>query len=328
MWLLLSLHRTEESHSGDTTTESVGSPKEDSSKERQQDAIESVQERPDYAKLLKAILNSKIVFYGQVLDRNDEPVAGATVKFSMLGAKEFSQVWEGAGNYRYVDTDQNGRFEIRGKGGTLYASAYHDGYYRTAESGDSFTYGMPSGREPARDPANPAILRLHKKGQAEPLIFAPGRFKKMFDLRGDKNPAVIDLQTVNRVRKGGTWSNRQMVLRYLQNDDSEKREWTMEVSLKEGGVIERIGRFDFMAPQQGYQKRIVITSEEELEKGNGHARAGTEKHFFAEFPDGTYGRFVVGLFATDDPYFTLASWINPTGSRNLEYDPDKQIKVP
>ena len=318
-WVFLSLQETDEGQAEGKPTESVEPSREDSSEEPQQDAIESVQERPDYAKLLKAILNSKIVFYGQVLDQNDEPVIGATVKFSMLGVKEFAQVWEGAGNYRYVDTDQNGRFEIRGKGGTLYASAYHDDYYRIAESGDSFTYGMPSGREPARDPDNPAILRLHKKGETEPILYSGNPYKGI-SITPDRRPLVLNLETADRVP-----GYKELILEYWQSEDSEHRDWQLSVSVNNGEVQERRGRFNFIAPAEGYKEACLLLVEEELEKGDGFARGGIDRHFFARFTDGTYGRFKISLRTADSPFLSLESWINPSGSRNLEYDPDKQI---
>ena len=72
IWFFLSLKKPHDGRSEKKPAESVEPSREDSSGERQQDAIESVQERPDYAKLLKSILHSKIVFYGQILDQNDE----------------------------------------------------------------------------------------------------------------------------------------------------------------------------------------------------------------------------------------------------------------
>ena len=276
--------------------------------------------------MLKKILRSDIVLYGKVLDQNDDPVPDAIVKYSALDIDGFAKVWDEGLSKKTISADQDGRFTIRGKGGSLNVYVSKEGYYRgTGSSSRSFTYGMPSGEVPATDPGKPAIFRLHKKGNIEPLIYVPGRFKKVFDLSGKRNPAVIDLVTANRVGASGTWSNRQAVLEYRQNDDSESREWELEVSVKEGGIVERTGRFDFLAPEEGYQKSIIITSENELAKGHVHARAGTDKHFFAKFPDGTYGRFVIGLFSRDDPYFTLASWINPSGSRNLEDGEEQPI---
>ena len=272
------------------------------------------------------ILTNKIVLYGKVLDQNDDPVAHAVVRYAALDLFGFARAWDEGVPKKTVIADEDGRFKIRGRGGSLNVYISKDGYYSgTESSNESFTYGMPSGELPATDPDKPAIFRLHKKGKIEPLIFVPGRFKKVFDLSGKKNPAVIDLETADRVRPVGTWSNRQAILEYRQNNDSENREWELEVSVKEGGIVERTGRFDFLAPEDGYQKSIIITSENELAKGHVHARAGTDKHFFAKFPDGTYGRFVIGLFSRDDPYFTLASWINPSGSRNLEDGEEQPI---
>ena len=328
-WFFLSLKKPHDGRSEKKPAESVEPSREDSSEEPQRDVIEAARQRPDPAELLKRILNSEIVFYGQVLDRNDEPVAGATVKFSMLGVKEFAQAWEGGGDYQYVDTDQNGRFEIRGKGGTLYVSASHPDYYGiTDQSNGSFTYGMPSGREPARDPDNPAILRLHKKGQAERLYFFD-RVAPNIRSIGVRNGGQIyyDFKTG---KPSAGWNPSSIVVSLKHNKPKyvpgpqyrENYDWSFRLTVPGGGLHLRKGRFDFVAPEGGYQEEVSF---------NGFAKdpdwkplVDLTEEFFVRFADATYGRIEVRAAPGG---FYYESYYNPTGSRNLEYDPAKRIKV-
>ena len=80
--------------------------------------------------LLNAILSNEIVFYGQVLDLEGNPIPNAEVKYSSLNSGNFDDVWTKGGSYKNLFTDSEGKFEIREIGGCLYVRCYHKDYYR------------------------------------------------------------------------------------------------------------------------------------------------------------------------------------------------------
>ena len=325
-WLLLSLRNTEEDQSDAKPTERIRSPKEDSPEKRQQDAVEPMQQRPDPAKLLKAILNSKIVFYGQVLDQNNEPVPGAKIRYSALDEAGFAKVWNEGVPKKTIFADKDGRFDIVGKGGSLNVYVSREGYYKTNESGGGFTYGMPSGREPARDPDNPAIFRLHKKGETEPLYFFDGPTPISSWLPVPSGRTVrVDLTTGKLYGTGSQnmvyisqRNNRQP--KRIPNEQRPHYDWKFTLKVPGGGFIRRDGRFDFIAPEDGYEEEVYIG----MEKNDPDWKTTQEHEYFVRFPNGTYGRFWIRANVT---HFVYRSHYNPTGSRNLEYDPDKRIRV-
>src|SRR4030095_784290 len=108
-----------------------------------------------------------INFYGRVVDQDNLPVPGATVRFvwndtSAHGTSEWSTA-----------SDANGRFALtnqKGKGLSVYVSK--EGYHTSGGIGGmSFEYAaFFEGNYHRPDPGNPVTFRLVKKLEAEPLI--------------------------------------------------------------------------------------------------------------------------------------------------------------
>jgi len=75
--------------------------------------------------LLDRILANKIVFHGQVLDLDGNPVPNAKITYSGFSAAHYENAWTGGGppdKIKYAD--ENGRFEIRETGFTFDALVY------------------------------------------------------------------------------------------------------------------------------------------------------------------------------------------------------------
>ena len=82
--------------------------------------------------LLSAILANDIVFYGQVLDLEGNPVPNAKISYSSLNSGNFDDVWTGGGPpNKIMYTDGNGYFEIHEIGGSLFVACEHQDYYGT-----------------------------------------------------------------------------------------------------------------------------------------------------------------------------------------------------
>ena len=102
--------------------------------------------------LLNTILSNDIIFYGQVLDLEGNPVPNAEVKYSSLNSGNFDDVWTKGGSYKYTRTDENGCFEIFDTGGSLYVRCFHKDYYACHDCAESsqrnFGYGFQSEDNP------------------------------------------------------------------------------------------------------------------------------------------------------------------------------------
>jgi hypothetical protein len=107
-------------------------------------------------------------------------------------------------------------------------------------------------------------------------------------------------------------------------DSSQRRfDWRYRLSVPGGGLIERRGPFDFEAPTEGYQPNVDISVSANAEKWS----SDVSKSYFAKFPDGRYARVSINLYPGKRNFVVLESYLNPQpGSRNLEFDPAKQIK--
>ena len=67
--------------------------------------------------LLDRILANKIVFHGQVLDLDGNPVPNAKITYSGFSAAHYENAWTGGGPpYKIKYADENGCFEIRETG--------------------------------------------------------------------------------------------------------------------------------------------------------------------------------------------------------------------
>ena len=101
--------------------------------------------------LLDRILANKIVFHGQVLDLDGNPVPNAKITYSGFSAAHYENAWTGGGPPDKIKhADENGRFEIRETGGSLYVKCTHPGYYGSESSAQKFGYGLQVGKDIVR----------------------------------------------------------------------------------------------------------------------------------------------------------------------------------
>jgi hypothetical protein len=256
-----------------------------------------------------------IEFYGKVVDEAENPVAGAQVAFSCNDVS-----LSGTSKYQAV-SDGQGLFSITGiTGKLLTAYVSKEGYYSSGQDNNSFYYaGQNENFVP--DANNPVVFHLRKKGGAEPLIATgfPGG-AKIVQLRRDGSTVEIDLIKGAIVPIGSG----QLKLEFL-GDPIEKGkrtfDWKCRLSVEGGGLIQTDDEFDFKAPEKGYEP----TCEIEMLSGDEKWQTETKRKFFIKLPSGKFGRIEFYLLARNGVY-TIQSFINPSGSRNLEYDEKVQPK--
>ena len=293
--------RQERINAGDRTSHSLG----------------STPSSADAAKLedLKRAFGTPITFFGKVVDQNGSPVPDASVHYSI------EDKYFGNGTKREGVSDPNGSFGISGvSGACLYVSVWKMGYDGGAKAHASFGYGIPTGqRPPTKD--YPAIFVLRKKAEAEPLVRVSSR---QFELAKTGEPVGVDLRTGKEVPLGRAL----LVIESWVNDrENESRrgcyDWSCRVTVPGGGLAPRKGD-DFEAPEEGFNEsdffRVTKTDPRWTDR--------VERQYFVKLPDQTYARLTFQMMAGGRyNFFVLESYLNPSGSRNLEYDPAKEIKL-
>jgi hypothetical protein len=267
---------------------------------------------------LLAIAYAPINFYGKVVDEGGKPVEGATTSYS-VGSFSFA----GSPRLEGPKTDADGLFSITGKRGpTLSVRVQHGKYHATETADKSFEYAprnyMP-GREPPappRDRKNPAIFVLKKKGVAEPLLHHP---KLRTRLPMDGKPVTLDARSGNIVSAGSE------TITFSMKSDGDKLplnefypfDWSVTIEVPGGGMVERAGALEFLAPAEGYIPRHAIDMPA---TSTGSAwKSQVERDYFVRFGSGKYGRITLQL--SGEKGRCLAEiFLNPSGSRNLEFD--------
>lgn len=272
--------------------------------------------------VLSALNHQPIEFYGKVIDQYEVPVADAEVNAQIIyntglasGVKKPTTL-----------TDSNGYFSFTGfMGRTLDFDITKTGYQFTPE-GDAFDYTklVTENRRHHPDSRNPVILKMWKLRGGEPLVQS-GRH---IDISPDGIPITVDLLTRKLVADGGdiiiklkhqTWPHGAVVEHY---------DWRAEIDAVEGGFIDadqRIGNM-LLAPESGYLPSLVITM---AAKQSDWSKTVT-KNVYLKSRGNIYSRLVINIECNPiQPTSTvqLGWWLNPSGSRNLEYDPAKRIET-
>jgi hypothetical protein len=253
-----------------------------------------------------------IEFYGKVVDQDTNPVAGAHIDFDCNDTSPTGT------SFYNAESDESGLFAIRDiKGKLLGVKVNKAGYYAYQPYGADFYYaGQNQNFVP--DAGNPVIFRLKKKGIAERLI----RFDKGFDVPRDGTSLEVQLANAKAVALG------QGDLRVqCWTDDQGKKpgqdyDWKCQITVPGGGLLQRTDNLNFQAPLDGYQPSDVIDMPASL--GN-RWTSDVKRNYFLKLADRNYARISFEMIAGGEHFFRLETFLNPSGSRNLEFDPNNVI---
>ena len=259
-----------------------------------------------------------IEFYGKVVDENTNLVAGASVHFvwTDLSPKGNSE--------KDTTSDQDGFFSLSNTNGkNLIVQVSKEGYYSYQRFGAAFNYAGEN-QNFIPDAANPVIFRLKKKGVAEPLVHiqSPMGGPKGFRIAKDGTADEISLTTGKAVPPGQgdlrvqCWTDNQ------GKAPGEKYDWKCQISVPSGGLVQSTEDLDFQAPLTGYRTSDAIDMPAKLESDwSSHVK----RNYFVKLANGNYARMSFEMVAGGDHFFQLESFLNPSGSRNLEFDPQIAI---
>ena len=264
--------------------------------------------------------NAPVAFYGVVLDQHDQPVPGVAVKLGLRTTKEPAP---GASQdvfiYPELKTDAQGRFSLTGEHGSLLKvdSLMRDGY-EAAPSTKSRSYWYWSAIKAERYESNadrPEVYRMWKMTGPEKLV-VKGRY---FDFPYDGTVVTIDLLTGERVKSGGDFRiSMERTPRQITWGQTHFA-WKAIIEAVDGGLILTPEEMPYAAPESGYQPQLGIDVPANAEKWTSEKSAA----FYLKSRGGKYySRVSVRINAASDRETTpigFSSYLNPTGSRNLEY---------
>ncbi len=266
---------------------------------------------------VQSIYSAPISFYGQVQDQYGSPVGGAKIEYGAI-----DKFWEAGSNYQ-GSSDPNGLFAIMGiKGAGLTVGVSKEGYDGiNGASYQSFGYGMPpdSVRRAPPTREKPAVFVLRKKALAERL-FAIDR-----DVIVPKNgtPVEVSLKTGKPVEAGRgdlrieTWTSDQA------KDAQGRYEWRCRLSVPGGGLVTRTEiEMRFEAPEGGYAPSIEFHMPQTAERW----QKDHDGEYWVKLGNQTYARIRLRVTTGGGHFASITSYLNPSGSRNLEFDASKVIK--
>jgi hypothetical protein len=269
--------------------------------------INTVSNREATLKQFQKKWQTPIVFYGEVVDQNTNPVSGAYINF------DCNDLSPSGTSYYHSESDENGLFSIKDiQGLVLGVNVSKEGYYSYLPHGDNFFYAGKN-QNFVPDANNPVVFHLWKKGQGEPLVggsFPPGM--TIAQLHHDGTPVELDLLNGTQV-PAGSGQLKLELWRDISDMKKQPFDWKLQLSMPGGGLVPTDEEFAFQAPESGYQPSIVIDMPATNQNWLGEVRS----KYYVQLPDGKYGRIDFYLL----PYngvFTVGSSINPSGSRDLE----------
>jgi hypothetical protein len=268
-------------------------------------------------------LNVPINFYGKVVDQKAIPVAGASIR---LKYREYLQVAPNvpAENNPTVElaTDANGRFELTGVQGDAVSieDISKSGYQLSGKTSLSYAYAEET---LSPDPSSPVIFKLWKKQGADRLVTGD----KFYGVVPDGRVYTLDLLAHKKTEGGQDAGDLKVsVQRPEKADRKTKFDWSFSIDGISGGVIESPDDFLNLAPETGYQAhyqfRMVASNPDWVPE--------VTKQFYIQSRDGKiYSRITVEVIPDykDKSVFSVKYFVNPTGSRNLEYDSRQLIST-
>ena len=279
--------------------------------------------------------HNEIEFYGRAVDQFGGPVPTAAVEGVVL----VNTGIRGGQMRRQTTTDAQGYFQFGGfKGQDLGITIAKEGYeYRRQNSSFSYSYFEADHKRHNPDPRNPVVFVLWKKQGGEALV----HYSKMFwDISAEGTPVKIDLAT------GEMNATKADLIVTLERSPVKMRQgqrgyyWKVSLEVVGGGLIDA-GEKDYynIAPEAGYESRFEYAQNPQSIRDAQEGKITwswqdrTSAVLFIKSLNGdryALVRLTVISSGRIDNDTTgslgMSVWLNPSGSRNLEFDPAKAIK--
>ena len=262
--------------------------------------------------LVRAGNNNSMDIYGKVVDQAGQPVVGAKVKGDLGMNVDFDGDID---EPHYAETDVQGCFHFLGLHGSVL------GIWPQKEGYD-YDLKLPSKRPDnyLPDPINPVVFTMWKRHGAEPMRHSEFESRVPYD----GTSATFNLTTGKKDTNGDfqiTLLRSQLKIHRGQ----DKYDWTVKIKMVNGGLITENDPYPNWASANGDQPSF----ESGMSSNTIPWSPELIQNFYLTNSQGHFGRLLVDL-STDstrpDTGITVKTWINPSGSQNLEFDPSKLSK--
>ena len=279
--------------------------------------------------------NTSVSFYGKVVDQNLVPIEGAKIVLRLSTYNEDLQEvlkgWESAmlkHTAISLESDVDGLFFVNELvGRTLLVESIEKVGYRPAREGrsslGSFGYGPNYTNPHFASKDSPVSFFLWKTGETEPMIKAQMRL--WISMKPGEQANSLFFLTGRSIYGEDPSGDLVVSVNNRSKKQTGKFDWSIKLSPLEGGIMETDDAFLYRAPESGYLDEYefeMLAEDPKWQSGvydkKFYLRSGSNGIFASAiatllaFPDGR-GRVILDLL------------INPSGSRNLEYDPAKDI---
>jgi hypothetical protein len=264
-------------------------------------------------------------FFGKVVDQNDQPVAGAEATGEIIRAfeckpEERAMFHLPTNDVYKTQTDTEGLFQFTNVRGWKFNVTIGKKGYQMGGRGE----GWQGPRGLRTSPTDRAVLTMWKLKGPEPMIHR----QKFYKITPDGRVFTIDLEKHTKIE--GTNVIGDLVVqiqRPPQIKPKEKFDWSFVMTAINGGFIEvtNVGYLN-EAPENGYQQQYKIEMTSSDPKWQGWH---IEKTFYLKSRNGqVYGHFRIEIIPNynDTSALDVEYYINPSGSRNLEWDGRIQIE--
>jgi len=269
--------------------------------------------------------NGTVSFYGKVIDQHGEPVVGADVfGYSDYYVESFDEQLEFGGGKRgrrniEVKTDKDGLFVVESYQATdlNFTDIKKIGYHAKEKLPTGLIFGNSFSRRYSSDRSSPVIFPMWEKGDTEPLM--KSRWRK--SIIPDGRVYTLDIETGQVVEGGDLQVS--ISADYDAVPDTNRYPWKLKVSSPGGVVIESNDAFLYQAPDSDYSESLSW----KIEEGKEWSR-DLKRSLYVRLKSGVYAGVTIDAKAyhTNEARIVVNSFINPSGSRNLEYDPSKLIE--
>ena len=264
------------------------------------------------SKVLSTLNDQPIVFYGKLIDQNNDPVEGATVTGSVLISTKFMDQRK---EDHTTTTGSNGLFQFEGLHGMSMGIWFKKEGYEFTSNNTSFTYSaMYQDKERHHPDANaPVIFKIWKLQGPQQLV----KIGANAYLPCDGSSASFDLISHRRVTDGGDITV--SIIRNPVNLQGAKQfDWKAVLQVNNGGIVAESDQYANEAPTDGYQSQLII----DMPQSATPWTADFHRTYYLKMRGGQYGRVTLGIYAAfDQPKvpFNFGGYANPTmGSRILE----------
>jgi hypothetical protein len=256
--------------------------------------------------------NPPVWFYGLVVDQDTNPLPNVSVEAAVIEeyVDPFPETKTKTTRLQR-QTGADGRFEINGLKGKYVAV-----YTLTKEGYEQEYPGQVCGMFGAVVTGfdKPQILRLWSTNLHEPLIGA----EKSFVIIPDGRRYAIDL-VKGTIAEGDAGDFVAWIKRPESVTPGQRYDWSCEVTVPNGGLLESATRAMFIAPEVGYTNAFAC---QEHANPNRWSGATGDKRFYVRLRDGQmYARITINLYADyhgkQPAMIHLSYAVNPSGSRLL-----------